>query len=130
MWIFTQDGFVSVVDKEEVPGTVVVRARDRMSLEPIAELFETEIVPSPLSDYQYRTHVTRQQLIEWMTLNIQTFDYDNFKTRVYATRGAEFAHVLSNVWDVMNDVADDESVARLAEISARMRAERAATAHS
>ena len=121
MWIFTQDGFVSVVDKQEVPGTLVVRARDRRSLEPIAELFETEIVPSPYNDYQYRTHLTREQLAEWMTLNIQTLDYDNFKNRVYATRGDDYAHALGEVWGAMYETADEESKELYAEMRSRAR---------
>lgn len=111
MWVFTQDGFVSAVDNNEVPGKLTVRARDRASLQNLADLCETEICVSDwYRDYQYRTHVTKEQFGDWLMLNAQTLDYDNFKDRVHSTRGDEWYHALGAVWVAMHDIIDDEAV--------------------
>ena len=107
MWVFTQDGFVSAVDNKQVEGKLTVRARDRQSLETLADLAGTEIVESPpYRDYEYRVHVTREQFSEWMRLNIEFLDYPNFKNRVWDTRGDVYHDACSDVWGAMLAVSD------------------------
>ena len=43
MWLFTETGFVSAVRHREDPDLLVVRARDRQSLEPIEAACNVEI---------------------------------------------------------------------------------------
>ena len=54
MWVFTETGFVSAVARRDDPDHLVVRARDRISLEPLAALDADEIVLGAGSDYPYR----------------------------------------------------------------------------
>jgi len=110
MWVFSQDGFISVVDNGIKPGLLAARARDRQSLAVLAEMAEEEIEFTPSRDYQYRVYVTRELLEDFMKLTIETIDYPNFKDRLYTSRGKEFAHAAGGVWMVMNDVADEEYV--------------------
>ncbi len=106
MWIFTQDGFVSAVDNGMEPGKLAVRARDKESLALLAELTGAEIQEFEGTDYEYRVHVTREELTKWMTMNIETLDYSNFKNRVWASRGEVFHDACSEVWGVMLQVSD------------------------
>ncbi len=106
MWLFTTTGFISAVNKD---GGLVVRARDRQSLEPLAELTRTKIVHTPLADYPYRLITDKEQFTKWLTNQINVLDYQNFKSEIAHTRGYEFAHPLNKVWSVMHDVEDENA---------------------
>jgi hypothetical protein len=107
MWVFTQDGFVSVVDNGHVENRLCVRARDRASLEPLADLYDLTIIESANdADYEWRLYATRDELANWLVLNVETLDYPNFKNRVKETRGDKFAKACAAVWQDMLDVSD------------------------
>ena len=57
MWLFTNTGFVSAVSNGQ---DLMVRSRDRESLEPLAEAAKTEILSTPKNDYPYRVIVTHE----------------------------------------------------------------------
>ena len=109
MWIFTTEGFISAVHKDNV---IQVRARDRKSLQNLAEHSDSKIVHTPLADYPYRLETDRPQLTSWLSLQVQLLDYSNFKSEVEAVRGYEFASPLHAVWDAMHDVEDAEARVR------------------
>ena len=106
MWIFTETGFVSAVRKADAPTKVTVRARDRRSLLELSELTETEIVETPYADYRFRVLVDDIIFKTWFTTAVDMLDYDNFKNRVWETRGDEFHDALAQVWTVMNDLQE------------------------
>lgn len=101
MWIFTETGFVSAVRKHDAPTKVTVRARDRRSLLELSELSGTEIVETPHADYRFRVLVDDMVFKTWFTTAVDMLDYDNFKNRVWETRGDEFHDALGRVWSVM-----------------------------
>jgi len=103
MWLFTNTGFVSAVSNGK---DLMVRARDRESLEPIAESAKTEILASPQNDYPYRVIVTHEFFAKWVSHMVMTITYKNFKSEVASTRGYCFAKCLNQVWSVMHDVED------------------------
>ncbi|NBW73255.1 MAG: hypothetical protein EBR26_02450 [Microbacteriaceae bacterium] len=109
MWIFTETGFISAVRKPEYPDAITVRARDRQSLEALAKKANVEIKKSPNGDYPYRVFVGDAPFIEWFLDRGGELKYDNFKNRVYQTRGPEFAKALGNVWSAMLAVEDAEA---------------------
>jgi len=84
----------------------MVRARDKESLEPIAESAGTEIIPSPQNDYPYRVIVTHEFFAKWVSHMATKITYKNFKSEVAATRGYEFADPLMKVWSAMHEVED------------------------
>ena len=84
----------------------MVRARDRESLEPIAESAKTEIISTPKNDYPYRVIVTHEFFAKWVAHMASGITYKNFKSEVAATRGSEFAHPLMKVWSAMHEVED------------------------
>ena len=109
MWIFTQDGYISAVAKGPADKPIVARARDRQSLEVLADMADAEIEFTPLADYQYRVYVTRDMLTEFLALSVEALDYTNFKDRIAVTRGHEFHHACGDVWVAMNEIKDDEA---------------------
>jgi hypothetical protein len=112
MWVFTQHGFISAVDNGHVPGKLAVRARDKKSLEFLADVTGQEIKQSERADYPYRVYVTKEEFSNFMLTQIDEIDYPNFKNRVYKTRGREFEDACASVWGVMLEVTDDEARGR------------------
>jgi hypothetical protein len=109
MWVFTQDGYVSVVDNKEREGLLSVRARDRQSLISIAEIASQSIEFTPYRDYEYRTYATREQFAEWLALNVEMLNYHNFKDQVHKTLGDDYYHACGEVWVAMTTIKDDEA---------------------
>ncbi len=103
MWIFTNTGFISAVSNGK---DLMVRSRDRESLEPLAESAKTEIIATPVNDYPYRTIVSREIFSRWAAHMASNIAYKNFKSEVAATRGHDFADPLMKVWSAMHEVED------------------------
>ena len=103
MWLFTNTGFVSAVSNGK---DLMVRARDRESLEPISESAQIEIISTPQNDYPYRVTVSHEFFSKWVAHMASGITYKNFKSEVAATRGYEFAHPLMKVWSDMHEVED------------------------
>jgi hypothetical protein len=109
MWVFTETGFVSAVCHFSEEGVVVVRSRDRESLDELSQRTDVPIESSPYNDYPYRVHLGKEQFQTWLVDVVAKMDYTNFKNHVYDTRGSDFAHALSGVWSVMRDVEDENA---------------------
>jgi hypothetical protein len=103
MWIFTSTGFVSVVTHRDDPDLVVVRARDRVSLEPLIERTGAELNPWESWDYAFRIVVPRRVFASWLAEQAEAIDYPNFKDSAKARRGGEFVTALGRVWQAMYD---------------------------
>ncbi|HRV59571.1 MAG: hypothetical protein KDB54_03965 [Solirubrobacterales bacterium] len=103
MWIVTDRGFFSVVDKGEPEGCLCVRARVREDLEHLCRLesltsYANSIEESELSDYRYRIHVKREDWVKAAADLAGRIDYDNFKNAVAARQGREREGYYSKVW--------------------------------
>jgi hypothetical protein len=114
MWIFTETGFVSAVQHREAPEYLVVRARDKQSLDQLADLCDVQVKFTPNADYPYRVIVTKADFTSWMNDNIDFLGYSNFKNQVAITRGKDYAHTLGSVWSTMHDVEDEQARNRYA----------------
>jgi hypothetical protein len=102
MWLFSETGFVSAVMDEDNPDQIVVRARDKKSLEPLAKFAGVKIVKlSRVTDYPHRVFVPRSKYAEWVLELIGKLEYTNYKSRVTETRGHDFADPLHDVWATM-----------------------------
>lgn len=106
MWVFSETGFVSAVVDPKDSNVMVVRSRDKKSIQPLADFAGTEIIELPNRDYEYRVFVERETFSDWVLRSISTMEYGNYKSRMYTTRGDEFTHSLSDVWSVMLNVSD------------------------
>jgi len=107
MWIFTPTGFVSAVKKPQDKGLISLRARDHVSLEPIATEFGTEIINTPFGDYPWRTFVTQEQFVKWVSDQAASLNYSNFKSQAHRkSQSAKFINALHDVWAVMTHTED------------------------
>ena len=109
MWVFTTSGFVSAVYKD---GALQVRARDRKSLEALSKETAAAIIATPLADYPYRIAITNEQFSKWLSQQVMSVDYKNFKSEIADTRGHGFAKPLNKVWSVMHEVEDSKARVR------------------
>lgn len=107
MWLFTEDGFVSAVAHRDDNSLMMVRARDKNSLERLALIADTKIITTPTgSDYPHRVVVTKEVFTVWVNEAIENVKYDNFKSQVAKVRGEEYAEPLHDVWAVMLQTED------------------------
>jgi hypothetical protein len=51
--------------------------------------------------------VSKKKYAEWVLKTIEEMQYNNYKSRMYQTRGADFTHSLSEVWSVMHQVSEN-----------------------
>ena len=109
MWIFTETGFVSAVQHRINAEYLMVRARDRQSLEALATMISVEIKSTPDADYPYRLVASKEDVKSWMNDSIDFLGYNNFKNQVAVTRGKEYAYALGSVWSTMHEVEDEEA---------------------
>lgn len=106
MWIFTTTGFVSAVSNGK---DLVVRSRDRLSLEPVAVACNALIRHTPESDYPYRVEATHEAFADWLSEMTRGVDYRNFKSEVSIHRGPSFEESLLRVWSVMHSIEEKEA---------------------
>ncbi len=109
MWIFTDTGFISAIAHYQDRGQIVARSRDRESLDSLAALADTTIHATPVRDYPFRVHVTRNVFTRWLSTVVADLEYTNFKDRVHVTRGERYHEALSGVWETMHHVEDREA---------------------
>jgi hypothetical protein len=106
MWLFSETGFVSAVVDLKDKDLMIVRGRDKKSLQPLAKMAGVKILNTPERDYPHRVFVSKEQFSKWVMKNIETMQYNNYKSRMYETRGSDFTHALSEVWSVMHQVSE------------------------
>lgn len=109
MWIFTETGFVSAVKKPQDNGLVSVRARDKVSLQPLEELTDQPIINTPDGDYPYRIFVEHELFAAWVTKSALDLDYANFKGRMAQLRDYKYLGALHEVWAAMSHTEDAAS---------------------
>ena len=107
MWVMTEHGFVSIVEKPEDrdAGTLTVRARDVQHLvefcsvvDDSAASLEETIIETEETDYPYRAVLTREEVATALWQLTMDIDYSNFKTRAKRTTGERYERFLMRVW--------------------------------
>jgi hypothetical protein len=106
MWVFTKHGFISSVQHHSDPDMIVVRARDKRSLERISNKYGVDIVRLGGTDYPHRVYVTREQFTEYMASEAENVDYTNYKNKLHVTRGDVYYDAATSVWSTMHHVQD------------------------
>ncbi|MCC6352322.1 MAG: hypothetical protein IT577_00470 [Verrucomicrobiae bacterium] len=84
MWLCTQFGFFSIVQKR--PGEFHVRARVRRDLENLAGLGGSawEIIETADADYRFRIVVDQRAVAAILAQLAERIDYANFKGRIHS----------------------------------------------
>lgn len=106
MWLITDRGFYSVVDKGDREGYLCVRARVHGDLENLFKLesfagYAGDVIETDNSDYRFRVYVTREHWIAASADLAGQIDYDNFKSAVEQRQGRERAHTYMKVWTAL-----------------------------
>lgn len=101
MWLFTQDGFYSVVADKDDTNIVWVRARVEADLVRLRDRYRA--VTGPITekfqgDYAYRFSMTRVEFARVMFESAIDIDYFNFKDTVRAKIGNVRAMLYESVW--------------------------------
>lgn len=106
MWMVTDRGFFSIVDKGDREDQLCVRARVREDLDRLCELaplkgYAGRIQESELGDYRCRVYVGRDDWIMAAALLAEKIDYPNFKDEVGKKQGHERARLYMKVWSAL-----------------------------
>ena len=102
MWLFTTQGFYSVVADRDDPERVLVRARAREDIEALRrQIPGIEPFSEPGSDYRWRAFVLRSEWEEAISRLAAEIDYDNFKNAVADRQGYGRSHLYMEVWQAL-----------------------------
>jgi hypothetical protein len=113
MWLITNFGFFSVVEKSEQKGTgtLTVRARVLADLQQLKDRYLPgmgSIQTGGGTDYRYRAVVSRDDVAEAFRRAIADIDYANFKNSVAASQGTARSSVYHDVWDALWKLQEKE----------------------
>src|SRR5436190_22648016 len=99
MWLFTTQGFYSVVAHRRDPDRLLVRARAREDLEALRDQIpDLRIFSDAHADYRWRAVVTRAEWVAAIAQLATEIDYENFKNAVAARHSVERARLYGHVW--------------------------------
>lgn len=104
MWLATQHGFYSVVEKQ--PGQIHIRARCRNDLENLVALarLDAPIIETPTADYGWRLVVAKKEFLRALAAIGQTVNYPNFKDRIHALPDQRAkSSVYARLWSLLAD---------------------------
>lgn len=96
MWIMTNKGFISIVDKSTSQNCLLVRAR---RAEHITALFpRAKVRETTGTDYRYRADIVRAVVATVIANHVSGIFYDNFKDSVLED---DYHDALMGVWSCM-----------------------------
>lgn len=107
MWLMTQHGFFSIVQKRREE--CQVRARVRRDLENVLGMmgWEYDIIEGEGTDYPYRIKIPRYQLLELLLRFGSEINYSNFKDKTHQLPDQMAkSSAYAKVWKVMAGVQD------------------------
>lgn len=106
MWIFSQDGFFSIVRKPG-DGDLTIRARCAADLDRLRERWLPTLGPTIHgggTDYPVRARCAPRQLGDALLAMALDLDYPNFKDRLAATLGELHVQAAHAVWAAMRGI--------------------------
>jgi len=111
MWLFTNIGFFSIVQK---PGTdyLTVRARIRNDLDVLRESYLPELKPTQArggTDYPWRATASHADFAAAVGKIALDIDYGNFKNEIAARQGKARASRYGKVWQALYDMPEEAS---------------------
>jgi hypothetical protein len=96
MWVFTNRGFLSIVEHRDDPETMVVRSRFAGH---IKNLFpRAKVMRTPEADYLYRAFIPREKVTEAMSRFAEDIHYPNFKNSISDDR---YHDACMDVWSAL-----------------------------
>ena len=105
MWLFTPNGFLSIVADRDAAGRLLVRGRVRADVEYFCDVVGDGIpIETPTADYRWRVKAPATLVAEFLHQQALAIEYDNFKNEVSDRQGPERAHTYLGVWSVMREL--------------------------
>lgn len=99
MWLFTTQGFYSVVAHRDDPDLLLIRARTEQDIEALrCQVPDLEAFEDLTADYRWRAIVSRSAWRQAVATLAGELDYDNFKSAVARSQGRERAALYGKVW--------------------------------
>jgi hypothetical protein len=102
MWIFTPEGFFSIVAADEFGEEIMVRARSADDLDRLRASCFPGLGPNvelPGRDYPVRAFTSRADLATCLSLIATSLDYSNFKSEVARRHSSTRAHIYGRIWE-------------------------------
>ncbi|MFM2148283.1 MAG: hypothetical protein RLZZ187_589 [Pseudomonadota bacterium] len=116
MWLMTDIGFFSIVEKpaDKGSGLLTIRSRMRSDLEAFGQRcrFSGGITAEAGTDYPYRAAARKADVAAALAQLAADIDYPNFKDRVKTVQGSARAAAYGDVWSVLYDLEKNEQKAR------------------
>jgi hypothetical protein len=102
MWLITEFGFYSIVQKPDdaARGTLTIRGRVRQDLEYLRTVISdlSAIEEDTRADYRFRATAPRESVATAMAAMVRALTYPNFKDRVAEVQGDQRAMLYYSVW--------------------------------
>ena len=105
MWLCTQHGFFSIVQKK--PGEFHIRGRLRADMENLVKLCGADwtIIETKSGDYRYRIVCGQNEVTDVLAKLATSIDYVNFKSRIHskgdqADKSAAYSKLWGNLYDL------------------------------
>jgi hypothetical protein len=109
MWLFTRNGFYSVVRDKADARHVQVRARIENDLEKLTSFVRNAvgvelptIISTPNADYAYRIVIEQSLWVRIASALAGDVNYTNFKDEVHGEDDRDAAYM--RIWSAMNDL--------------------------
>lgn len=111
MWLITNFGFFSVVEKPTDKGknTLTIRARVKADLDQLRTKYIPSLGPTVAdagSDYKYRAVASRTELASAAQQMIADIDYSNFKSSVAKKQGSKREKIYHELWHSLYKLED------------------------
>lgn len=104
MWVFTKNGFFSIVQDKDDENYLIVRSRVKGDIENYFD--PNQVQEDAGSDYRYRIRLHREVVNTWLYEVVDHIDYTNYKAAVNMVdkRRSEYYGM---VWAIMADMQFD-----------------------
>jgi hypothetical protein len=102
MWIFTSDGFVSIVRHKSHPGVLIARGRVKGDIERLLPVACVSATPD--HDYAFRAYLDRSVAAEAIAHHVARISYPAFKPSVVDARRMP---TYLKVWALMDKMQHD-----------------------
>jgi len=112
MWIFTNVGYISIVENSDNSNEVMLRARARKDLDTFRTLYLPTNAPKvkfyQTNDYPYRITIKKEDCALAMANAVRNIDYANFKSSVTKKQGWERSSIYMKIWSLLMGIEKDK----------------------
>jgi hypothetical protein len=110
MWLFTTTGFYTVVAHNDMPDTLIVRARVKKDLIDLKRDYMPELSKITFHldyDYPYRSFISHADFGKGLAKMAMDINYEKFKSEVARKQGHKRSGLYTSVWSLMIKVETD-----------------------